>query len=88
MNEPMSAHPSPPSGSGVVTRLYPDWEPPSAVRAWLTPWQRMEVESARELLSEAGELLDVRPHAYVAGLLQGCLANLLDIIDVTTEAGA
>jgi hypothetical protein len=74
--------------SGGVTYLRPAdaAERPSApARVQLTPWQRMEVEAARELVGRVGELLDAKPHAYVAGRLEGAAANLLDILDAITE---
>jgi hypothetical protein len=63
----------------------PDAGPAPAARVRLTPWQRMEVEAARQLVAEIAGLLDSRPHAYVAGRLEGAAANLLDILDAITE---
>lgn len=56
-----------------------------AGRAQLTPTQRHDVEAARLLVMQTGELLDHHPHAYVAGLLEGAASNLLDLLDTITR---
>ena len=73
-----------------VTYLHPDRAPARPARARLTPWQRMEVEHARQVVGEAGSAsaaeLGSPRLAYVAGRLEGVAANLLDILDAITEA--
>jgi hypothetical protein len=64
----------------------PARQPSPPARVQLTRWQRQEVEGARELVMNAGELLTAgRPGAYVAGLLEGACENLLDILDAVCE---
>lgn len=58
-------------------------------RIQLTAWQRMEVEAARQMVAEtlAGpdpKLADLGA-AFLAGVLAGKVANLLDILDAITE---
>jgi hypothetical protein len=61
--------------------------PPRPARMRVTAWQRAEIEDARHLVMQTPELLDAKPHAYVAGRLEGAAANLLDILDAITEIG-
>lgn len=64
----------------------PAVQPSPPERARLTAWQRKEVEGVRQLVMETGDMLtDGRPAAYVAGLLEGAAANLLDILDAVCE---
>lgn len=64
----------------------------SSGRARLSAWQRMEVEGVRELLRTRlpalsdGDLTGPRA-AYLAGLLEGAAASLLEVIDALTEPG-
>jgi hypothetical protein len=75
---------------GAVPQYPP--APPAAgrpARVQVSAWQRAEIEDARRLVMETGELLGARPHAYVAGLLEGACSNLLDILDtITSPEGA
>lgn len=66
-----------------------DGVPIHRARISVTAWQRAEIEGARRLVMETPGLLDARPHAYVAGLLEGACSNLLDILDtITSPEGA
>lgn len=70
--------------SAETGAILPDGPPPAVPpsRVRLTAWQRMEVESARKLLMDTPDLLATgKPPAYVAGLLEGAAANLLNILD-------
>lgn len=60
--------------------------PAPAVKPPLTGWQRKEVESARKQLVDVPDLFNAgRPPAYIAGLLEATVTNLLDIIDATVR---
>ncbi len=64
----------------------PDRQPSPPARVQVTLWQRQEIEGARALVMATPELLSTgKPSAYVAGLLEGAAANLLDILDAITE---
>jgi hypothetical protein len=72
------------------TRLHavPDRQPSPPARAQITLWQRQEIEGARALVMSTPELLGSgKPPAYVAGLLEGAAANLIDILDAVCEVG-
>ena len=74
--------------SAPVARLHavPDRQPSPPARVQVTPWQRQEIEGVRKLVMETPELLGSgKPAAYVAGLLEGAAANLLDILDAVCE---
>jgi hypothetical protein len=70
--------PAPPVGSAAA----------SARRVTLTPWQRMEVEQAREMVCmfEASGTADLTAPrlAFQFGRLHGMAANLLDVLDAIT----
>ena len=64
----------------------PDRQPSPPARVRITLWQRQEVEGARALVMATPELLAAgKPAAYVAGLLEGAAANLIDILDAVCE---
>ncbi len=71
----------------MTIRLAAEGETPTTRIAVLTPWQRMEVEAARKLVTDL-EAIDAAQlagplGAYWAGRLEGAARNLLDIIDAT-----
>lgn len=71
-----------------VSRLHavPDRQPSPPARVRITLWQRQEVEGARALVMATPELLaGGKPPAYIAGLLEGAAANLIDILDAVCE---
>jgi hypothetical protein len=71
-----------------ATRLHavPDRQPSPPARVQITLWQRQEIEGARALVISTPELLAAgKPPAYVAGLLEGAAANLIDILDAVCE---
>lgn len=71
-----------------ITHLHavPDRQPSPPARVKVTLWQRQEIEGARALVMATPDLLATgKPPAYVAGLLEACAVNLLDILDAVCE---
>lgn len=75
-----------------VTQLPGTSPAPSIVerpaRVWLRPMARVDVEGAREFLTELGGQVagaDLPRAMYLLGLLEGHALALLDVMDTITE---